>query len=255
MMPVSALAQNDSLPQYTTRIRPVMQLAEAEVAAMMALYLAHYAGSSPEIFRTDLGEKDEVLLLSFAGELVGFTTLKVYDAVWRGRNIRVLYSGDTVVARAHWGQQALAFAWIGHIGEIRWQAPETPLYWFLLVKGHRTFKYLSVFANDFFPHWQVPQPELQALAGQLAAARYGSCFDAVRGIVHFPVSQGHLRAELAEATPEELNKPAVRFFFERNPGFRHGDELVCLCEVEVGNMKPLAARIFRRALTGDEHAR
>lgn len=255
MRQMSALAQSEAALRYTTRVLPVGQLAEAEIAAMMALYLAHYAGSSPEIFRTDLGEKDEVLLLSLGDELVGFTTLKVYDAVWRGRNIRVLYSGDTVVARAHWGQQALAFAWIAHIGEIRRQVPETPLYWFLLVKGHRTFKYLSVFANDFFPHWQMPQLELQALAGQLAAVRYGNCFDAGRGIVHFPASQGHLRAELAEATPEELSKPAVRFFFARNPGFRHGDELVCLCEVEAGNMKPLAARIFRRALAGVEHAR
>lgn len=255
MTQMSALVQRDATPHYTTRVQPVGQLAEAEIAAMMALYLAHYAGSSPELFRADLGEKDEVLLLSCAGELVGFTTLKVYDAVWRGRDIRVLYSGDTVVARAHWGQQALAFAWLAHIGEVRRQEPEMPLYWFLLVKGHRTFKYLSVFANDFFPHWQVAQPELQAIVGQLAAARYGSCFDAARGIVHFPVSQGHLRAELAEATPEELSKPAVRFFFERNPGFRQGDELVCLCQIEAGNMKPLAARIFRRALAGGEHAR
>ncbi|MFZ2268285.1 MAG: hypothetical protein WAV95_11975 [Azonexus sp.] len=239
---------------YTTRVCPVDSLSPEQIRAMTELYLALYAGSSPQRFGDDLREKDEALLLFHDGELVGFTLIMSYAATRHAQPVRIVYSGDTVVARPHWGQQALAFAWLAHIGEIRRQAPSTPLYWFLLVKGHRTFKYLSVFAHDFFPHWQTPQPELQALARQLAAERYGSCFDAARGIVHFPVSQGHLRPELAEATPEELSKPAVRFFFERNPGFRTGDELVCLCEIEAGNMKPLAARIFRRALDGGEHA-
>lgn len=235
---------------YTVRRFAVAGLTPELRAAMGQLYLDNYAGTSLQRFAQDLAEKDEALLLFHAGELAGFTLLMSYAAEHAGQPLRVVYSGDTVVARRHWGQQALAFAWLRRVGEIRRQAPTVPLYWFLLVKGHRTYKYLSVFARQFHPHWQRAQPELQALAGRLAGERYPADYDTMRGIVHFPESHGHLRPEIAEATPEEMTRPAVRYFFERNPGFRQGDELVCLCELAAHNMKPLAARIFQRAFDG-----
>ena len=38
----------------------------------------------------------------------------------------------------------------------------------------------------------------------------------------------------------------VRFFVERNPGYQRGHELVCLCEVETHNMKPLTLKLFEK---------
>jgi hypothetical protein len=37
----------------------------------------------------------------------------------------------------------------------------------------------------------------------------------------------------------------VRFFLTRNPGYREGDELVCLAELAAANMRSLAARGLR----------
>lgn len=233
---------------------PVGKLPEQIIQQMAALYLAHFDGSSEALFRADLAEKDEAILLFAGAELAGFTTLKTYTAPWQGRTIRLVYSGDTIVAPAHWGQQALAFAWISRIGQVKRQMPELPLYWFLLVKGHRTYKYLSVFGKSFHPHWAQPRTDLQALANHLARARFGPDFDADSGLVRFAASRGHLKQEIADATPEELSKPATRFFLERNPDYRLGHELVCLCELEPDNMKPLTARIFHKAYDTNEAA-
>ena len=49
-------------------------------------------------------------------------------------------------------------------------------------------------------------------------------------------------------TPAELEKPSTRYFMQRNPGYRQGDELVCLCEVAASNLKPLAQRVFLRGM-------
>jgi hypothetical protein len=68
--------------------------------------------------------KIKPLALYSGGELVGFTTLRVFSANHNGIPIRIVYSGDTIVDRQHWGQQELAFAWIARIGEIKAQAPE-----------------------------------------------------------------------------------------------------------------------------------
>lgn len=222
---------------------------------MQALFLAHYDEVTPASFQSDLHAKDEVLLLIWVDapegeQLVGFTCLSVFEREWRGERVRIVYSGDTVVERAHWGQQALAFGWISRIGQIKRAAPTLPLYWFVIVKGHRTFKYLPVFGRSFWPHWSIDRSDLKPLADALATERFGADYNAERGVVEFARSRGQLKPELTAPTPEELLKDSVRFFLERNPGYRQGHELVCLCEMEERNMKPLTLRLFRKA--GDD---
>ncbi len=216
--------------------------------AMVALYLSNYEGSSRSLFLGDLQNKDEAILLLSNHELLGFTTLKMYEDEWKDSPIRLVYSGDTIVHPKHWGQQELAFAWIARIGQIKSERPEIPLYWFLLVKGHRTFKYLPVFGKSFFPHWSIDREDLKPLADRLATEKFGAEYNPRTGVVEFSQSRGHLKDEIAEATPAELSKPATQFFFQRNPGYRKGHELVCVCELELHNMKPLTARIFQREL-------
>ena len=237
---------------YESKCVAVPQLDADTRERMAALYLSIYDGSSRELFLTDLAAKDEALLIfarstlegGGASELVGFSTLAIDDRSWQGRPTRVVYSGDTLIMREHWGQQQLAVAFITRLGELKRQAPERFLYWLLLVKGHRTFKYLPAFGNSFWPHWSIDRSDLKPLVDELASEKFGSEYNPVSGVVEFPTSRGHLRAELAEPEPEELTREAVQAFLQRNPGFRQGHELVCLCEVELDNMTPLAQQLF-----------
>lgn len=242
-----------TLFSYTTTVLAIESLSSALTERMTQLYLDNYEGSSKTLFTGDLSTKDEVLLLFADGDLVGFTTLLQYVSTIDGRTLRVVYSGDTIVDKEHWGQQQLARAWISRIGRIKAEAPDTPLYWFLLVKGHRTFKYLSVFGNSFHPHWNETRPDLKRIADVLALERFGKAYNPASGIVSFTESRGHLRPQIAEPTAEELTKPSTRFFVEMNVGFRTGHELVCICELEQSNMKPLAARIFSKAMLAGDH--
>ena len=233
---------------YTTSIVAVRDLPPSLIEHMVRLYLNNFDGSSEALFREDLAAKDEVILLCSDGELVGFTALQKYTSTLDGDAILVVYSGDTIVDRPHWGQQQLARAWIARMGQLKAKAPKCRLCWFLLVKGHRTYKYLSVFGKSFHPHWSEARPDLKRLADKLAAERFGDMYDPGSGIVSFPTSRGHLKPQIAEPSPEEMTKPSTRFFLETNTGFRAGHELVCICELEPSNMKPLAERIFREAM-------
>jgi hypothetical protein len=231
---------------YSTCFVPVSALGDALESQLANLYLASYDSSSEGLFLHDLSSKDEVLLLRAGAELVGFTTLRVFEREWRGERVLVVYSGDTVVERAHWGQQALAFAWIARMGAIKREHPRTPLYWLLLVKGHRTFRYLPVFGKSFYPHWSVDRSDLKPLADALASELFPQDYNPATGVVEFERSRGQLKPLIAHPTPEELDREGVRFFLEHNPGFPRGHELVCVCEVEEHNMKPLTLRLFRK---------
>lgn len=235
-----------NLGGYSTTFVAVPSLDSGVKQRMAALYLGSYDASDEKLFFHDLASKQEVLLVHAGKELVGFTTLRFFERDWRGGRICVVYSGDTVVSRKHWGQQALAFAWIGRMGELKRERSSAPLYWLLLVKGHRTFRYLPVFGKSFYPHWSVDRSDLKPLVDTLAGEMYPADYNPASGVVEFQDSRGHLKPDIALPCAQELDKQGVRFFLERNPGFQRGHELVCLCELEEANMKPLTLRLFRR---------
>lgn len=236
--------------EYKAQFKNISSLTADECRILSNIYLANYSGTNEDRFIADLSNKTEVLLVYCSGELVGFTTVQLYEREWDGKFIRVIYSGDTVVEQAHWGQQALAFAWIARMGEIKREKPEIPLYWLLIVKGHRTFKYLPTFGKSFFPHWSIDRSDLKPLADFLAHEKFGAVYNSAAGVVEFPESQGHLRNEIAMPTEEQASLPAVKFFLDRNPNFTQGHELVCLCEIEEANMKSLTKRIFNKGVVG-----
>jgi len=230
----------------TSRIIPVNDASPRDREEMWHLFRRFYAGTHRERFDSDLARKDSLLLLRDAEQRIqGFSTLAVGVDEFEGKPIRTVFSGDTIVERAHWGSQALAFSWLRHVGELKRERPELPLWWFLIVKGHRTFRYLPAFAREFWPHWERDTPPaLEALMSKLARERFGTAFDAASGVIRYAESHGHLAEPFAEANEREAGREDVNFFLKRNAGYRRGDELVCLCELTAENLRPLARRVF-----------
>jgi len=123
------------------------------------------------------------------------------------------------------------------------------VFWLLIVKGHRTYRFLPAML-DFTPDWRHPaDARLTALKDAIATARFGIAYDREAGVVRFATSRGHLAPEWAGVTPREALRPDVRFFLERNPGYARGDEMVCLCELAPGNLRPLMRRLFLQGAT------
>ena len=222
---------------------------------MFDLYAAHYEASSAALFLEDLADKDWVVMIRDEDRAIrGFSTLKVgvFDDSESHRRIRVLFSGDTVIDRARWGTQALAFEWLRFAGQLKAEAPETPLYWLLISKGHRTYRYLPAFSVEYWPRFDAPTPaSIQRLKDSLAVEHFGHYYSRESGIVSFEQSRGHLAPDLAEIPRDESLRPEVAFFLRANPGYRRGDELVCLTELTPPNLKPLARRVFLRGMAGD----
>jgi hypothetical protein len=236
--------------QLTATIGHVSSLEERAIGAMFDLYDRYYDATARPLFEADLRNKDYVVTLREAsGALAGFSTLAVLEAEIGGQPLRAIYSGDTIIDHAHWGTQALAFTWIRFAGTIKAWAPQLPLYWFLIVKGHRTYRYLSAFSVDFYPRWDTPTPPTaRAIIDALAQRRFAQAYDARRGVVSFPRSRGHLKPRWAAIEETEASRDDVSFFLRSNPGYARGDELVCLTELAPGNLRPLARRVFEQGL-------
>ena len=161
------------------------------------------------------------------------------------RSIRATPSSiGRIGARRRWRSRGYVLP-----GAVKAQVPDCPLYWFLIVKGHRTYRYLSAFSVDFYPHWQMPTPAwAQSIMAALARRRFNDAYDASAAWCRFRRSRGHLRPTWAAVEPEEAARPDVAFFLDSNPGYVRGDELVCLTELSSANLRPLARRVFGQGL-------
>src|SRR5439155_1520159 len=83
---------------------------------------------------------------------------------------------------------------------------------------------------------------LRGIAGAIARQVFGPYWSPERGTLQFSESRGQMKPELIESTWSRKENPHVGFFLSKNPGFAQGDELVCLAEINPGNMRGLAKR-------------
>ncbi|HEY7673770.1 MAG TPA: hypothetical protein VH867_00885 [Burkholderiales bacterium] len=230
----------------TPLVHSIAALGEVERREMFTLFARYYDGTSYERFASDFANKDWVLVLrDESGSLQGFSTLAVYERDFAGERVRVLFSGDTIVDERHWGQQALAFAWLRLAGGIKAKRPKARLCWFLISKGHRTYRYLSAFSREFHPAPGRTTPQrTRDLMNFLARDRFGEAYDSAAGILRFSGSPCRLRPDYTVIPEAHRRLPEVEFFLARNPGYASGDELVCLCELAADNLQPMARRAF-----------
>ena len=215
---------------------------------MWDLYARYYEGVERATFERDLAAKQEVILVrDTAGEVQGFSTLAWQKGRHQGRNFVALYSGDTVLDRAHWGDGTLQRAFGTALIRTKLRHPLANTYWFLISKGYKTYLLLS---RNFREHWPRPGAAMPAweasLLDHLARERFGASWRPDLGVIRLE-QDGRLRAGIAPAEGTALADPAVAFFVAANPGHADGDELACLGRVRPWLPARYALRKRRRA--------
>lgn len=220
----------------TSLTLPVRELSEQERARMYVVFSRYYEAISQEQFERDLAAKDAVILLldKRKQQIQGFSTLKsVLVQSPDGKMVRTLYSGDTVVEKAFWGQKVLGTAFLRYLWVEKLKHPTQPLYWFLISKGYKTY---LLMANNFkvhYPRFESPTPTAtQTILDSAALSLFGTHYSSESGLIRFPTSLGQLKGGVADITESELaSSPRIRFFAEKNPEWKNGVELACLAEM------------------------
>lgn len=236
-------------PLYSETIS-VAVLEEADKAAMFELYDRYYAATDRARFEADLSKKTSVILIrNELKVVVGFSTLSVHRQSVENEEIDYIFSGDTILDASRWGNPTLLRAWFRTAGALKRQLGAQRLYWFPIVKGHRTFRILPNFFCRYVPGSEDDSaPELIRIRDAIATARYGNFFSSETGVVDFGRSLGHLRPEWSGVeTAASRNRYAAQFL-AANPQYFRGVELACLAELAVENLKRYAATCFAEGM-------
>ncbi len=223
---------------------------EGDLQRMLALHRRSFAKVSETGFRTDLAEKHWVIQLrDDSGAIVGFSTQMLITLGDGDAPRRFLFSGDTVVAREHRRQPGLAGAF-GHLMlHLVERYGEQGLYWFLISKGFRTYRFLPVYFRSYWPgpdRTPGEDAELAPLLALVAHHKFGEAWDPRAGVVRAGGCKEHLRDDAAAMHARRERDPHVRFFLDANPGWSKGDELACIAPITRNNLNEGAWRVIRR---------
>lgn len=226
-------------------VKPVAELSGEERDQMHDLLVRYFVNASRSQFESDLAEKEwAIMLADQRGAVQGFSTLMRLCTMIDGRPAVAFFSGDTIIAREHWGATTLPRLWARHVFALAAAIQGARVYWFLICSGYRTYRFLPTFFREFYPGHERPTPAgMKGLMDELALQKFGRAYDAERGVIQFTRATP-LREGVGEITGPRLQDAHIAFFAGANPGHASGDELVCLAELAASNLTVAGRRML-----------
>ena len=219
----------------TAEFIAVVSLDESLIQEMWFLFENYYDDVDFDRFRSDLGAKREVILLRDKGDgsLQGFSTLTVFNKTLNGQRFIAIYSGDTIIHRDYWGQNALQKAFFWYLVKTWFSNPGVDVYWYLISKGYKTYLLLANNFPNYWPRYDSPTPApIAEIIDCLSREMFGNAWVPEKGILRFSQPLGSLKPDVAPVSAAARSQPHIRYFCEQNPHHADGDELCCVGRVD-----------------------
>lgn len=219
--------------------RRVRELNETEIKSMHSLFCEYYLNADYSQFKSDLLEKDYAFVLrdKATQEIKGFSTIVEMNTTVKNKNVRGFFSGDTVIDREYWGQGTLGVSFLSFLFTQKLKRPFTPLYWFLISKGYKTYLLMANNFKTHYPRFEKKTPgHIKSLIDTFATELYQDHYNASKGVISFSKHEAKkkdcLRSNITPITEEMmLNNKRIKYFASNNPGWEQGDELACIAKM------------------------
>lgn len=118
---------------------------------MYELMTKFYDNMEKDVFTMDFYNKDYCIILKDKkGNIKGFSTQKLINFSVEGKEIHGIFSGDTIIHKNSWGSLELFRIFADFFFDIGEKYED--FYWFLIVKGYKTYKILPTFFKEFYPN-------------------------------------------------------------------------------------------------------
>lgn len=227
----------------------VMDLNAEHVEQMWSLYSQCYGNVERSLFEQDLKEKDCVFygVNRNNGSFAGFTTAKFYTVEINGQKAGIFYSGDTIFLPEYWGQFILRWTVAKEVLAFKLRTFGTPLYWFLVVMGYRTYLSMARNFKNYWPTYKEDTPkEVEAMLAIISRQRFGLSYSEKTGLIKPSTGLVYLKEAVAPITQDILDiSLEVSFLLKKNPEYAHGVEMPCLGRFDLGFLKIFAVKAAR----------
>jgi hypothetical protein len=230
----------------TSTIARLPKVSDSQKESMFLLHSKYFCNVDRKTFFDDMNEKDWIIILQKEQAIVGFSTLKVIRISVDNVERIYLFSGDTIVDPAYWQESKLAGSFGHFMLRLLIEHKDKSLYWFLISKGYRTYRFLPVYFKRFYPVFDHATPhEYTNLIHAVASYKFNGSYDGQTGLIRHGGQKDRLKAEMCVVPESRRSDPHVRFFLEKNPGYHLGDELACIADISEGNFNTYARRVIK----------
>lgn len=228
------------------QIIKISLVSEGEKMEMFNLIKGYFSNFKIEEFFKDMSEKDWVIVLREVDEKIfGFSTIQVIRSKVDGREVVYVFSGDTIVDPHYWQANMLAPAFGFFMLRMIDDYKGIPVYWFLITKGYRTYRFLPIYFRKYYPVYnQETPPEYDRLLKFICTRKFGEWYNPETGVITFNGARDHLNDRMCEIPESKKQNPHIKFFLEKNPYYYQGDELACIADISRENLNRMAYRIM-----------
>lgn len=246
--------KRDNSASLKARYVPISKVSVLTMRRMYEIYSGYYENISLDLFCRDMAEKDGVFLVAERStkRVVGFSTMKTLDMEVDGRIVRGVFSGDTILEKAYWGNKALHMAFFLRVIREKLRHPTRPLFWLLISKGYKTY---LLMANNFLNYYPSPEQDCEKLASlvdRYCDELFREYYCAEKKLLDFGSGYTHLKSDVAGITDDmRQNNEKIQFFETRNPTWERGTELPCIGEVSYSLLLNYPLDLWRKSRRTD----
>ena len=226
----------------SSNVIEVCELDKNSIENMYKLFSKYFV-SKKETFIEDLNEKDYVIIIrnSRNDNIIGFSSIEYINLPLNNENIKIIYSGDTIVDENFRNESDLLKIFVNF--NLQKLSNENEIYWYLISMGFRTYRFLPVFFKEFWPRYDNDTPsKIKKIIDSLGKMKFENQYLNDKGII-VQETECYLRTPYVDIPNSRLKNPHIKFFLEKNPGYIKGNELACLTKFSLNNFKPI---IFKR---------
>jgi len=229
MSDVKSNSPATKLPPIKMRYVKRENVSVDDCIGMYKLFSVYYQNTPFETFMADLSKKTGVHIAKRLtdGKVVGFSTAVTFLTEVDGKKVRMLFSGDTVMAKEYWGNPAFPQSFFRWVLAERLKHPFTELHWFLISMGYRTYLILANNFYTYYPNIDGDDPHMKKVAFAAADTLFPGKLNRENGLVEFGDDACALSEFVTPITDKERKVPKIAFFEKRNPDWMNGSEMAC----------------------------
>lgn len=220
-------------------------LTDSDRNSMFEMMKENFSGVKRHDFDSDLQQKDYVIILKSDGVLCGFSTFALSRHIINGRPIRIAFSGDTIISKQNRNSIQLPVSFGILMNQIE-KISDEPLYWMLISKGFRTYRFMPVYFKEFYPVFNRETPfQEKSIMNYLGEKFFPDRFSSATGIISSSGQAIRSSCEDLEVIAKR-DDPHIQFFDQRNRHWQKGDELLCLVRYSRQNLNPFIVKVLDR---------
>lgn len=223
----------------------IKKVSVPQLLEMHKIFVQYYNNADLQTFVRDMGKKTGVFILEdkVKKRIVGFSTWTEMEIIQNGKPCIGIFSGDTVLEKAYWGNKELQKSFALQLFKTKIKNPKTAVFWLLISKGYKTYLLLTNNFHKYYPCHQSSNEKLEAVVDEYCNQLYPSAYNQEKRLLDFGDEYQYLKEEVAGITDEMKHQnPQIRHFEKLNPSWRQGTELPCAGEVSISMLLDFVKR-------------